>query len=68
MVVELAVDHLLRGRDDRVADLRIEPAELHVGLGGGALDDAERADDRASAAFPMPILKLPSERCACAPQ
>ena len=50
-----------------LAERGIEPAELHVRLGGGALDDAERAHDR-SGCFSQPILKLPSERWACAPQ
>ena len=45
MVVELAVDHLLRGLDDRLADLRVEPLQFHVGFGSGALDDAERTHD-----------------------
>ena len=52
VIVELAVDHFLRGRDDGLADLRVEAAERHVGFGGGALDDAERAHDRHAAASP----------------
>ena len=51
-VVELAVDHLLGGRDDGLADLRVEPPERHVGLGGGALDDAQRAHDRLGLLLP----------------
>ena len=46
MLVELAVDHLLRGGDDGLAELRVEPAEAHVRFRGRALDDAERAHDR----------------------
>ena len=46
MIVELALDHLLRRLHDRLAELRVELAERHVGFGRGALDDAERADDR----------------------
>ena len=49
--VELALDHLVGGPDDRLADLRVEAAEVHVHLGGGALDDAETADDRLGHAF-----------------
>ncbi len=41
-----AVDDLLRRRDDGLADLFIEQAHCHVGLGRGALDDAQRAHDR----------------------
>ena len=67
LVVELAVDHLLGGRDDRPADVRFELAERHVRLGGGALDDAERADHRQRHALP-PIRKFCSERWVCAPQ
>ncbi len=44
--VELAFHNLVRGGDDGLADGRVELAEVHVGLGGGALDDAERADNR----------------------
>ena len=46
MVVELAFDHLVGRRDDRLADLRIKPAEVHVHFGRGPLDDAERPHDR----------------------
>ncbi len=45
MRVELAVDHFLRGSDDLLADILVEQAERHIGLGGGPLDDAERAHD-----------------------
>ena len=44
MVVELAVDDLLRGLDDGLAESRVEALEVHVGLGCRTLDDAERAD------------------------
>jgi hypothetical protein len=50
--VELAFDHLLRGLDDDPAELRIELAEVHVGFGSGALDDAKRPDRSAAAASP----------------
>src|SRR5215472_14170129 len=53
--VELAVDDLLRGRDDRRALLRIELAHRHVGLGAGALDDAERAHDRQRLLLPADL-------------
>ena len=46
MIVELAVDHLLRGLDDGARAAGVEQAERAVDLGGGALDDAERADQR----------------------
>ena len=55
MVVELAVDHLLRRLDDGLAELRVEPAERHVGLGRGALDDAERAHDRQRLLLPADL-------------
>ena len=55
MVVELAVDDFLRRLDDRLAELRVEPAELHVGFGRGALDDAERAHDRQRLLFPADL-------------
>jgi len=41
--VELALDHLLGGGDDGLADARIELAECDVGLGRGALDHAQGA-------------------------
>ena len=43
VLVELAVDHLLRGLDDGLADGLVEAAQRHVGFRRGALDDAERA-------------------------
>ncbi len=52
MIVEMAVDHLLRGFDDHLAELRIELAERHVGDGGRLLHDAERADDGLGLLFP----------------
>ena len=52
MRVELALDDLLGGGDDRLADFGVEPAERHIGLGRRALDDAERAHDRQRAASP----------------
>ncbi|MEI9888510.1 MAG: hypothetical protein WDN08_18815 [Rhizomicrobium sp.] len=60
--------HLLRRLDDGLAELGIEKAQRHVGLGGGALDDAERADDRNRPASPSRSLKLCRLRSACAPQ
>ena len=41
--------------DDGLADFRVEPAEIHVHLGGGALDDAERADDGQRLLFPADL-------------
>ena len=46
MIVELAVDHLLRGAGDGGGAARIEQAELAVGFCGSELDDAERMDER----------------------
>src|SRR5262249_26499386 len=46
MVVEFAVDHLLRRTRDRLGAPRVEQAELDVHFGCGTLDDGERADDR----------------------
>ncbi len=40
----LAVDHLLRRRDDCLGKLRIEAGQRVIGLGRALLDDAERAD------------------------
>jgi hypothetical protein len=55
MVVQLAVDHFLSRSDDRLADLRIQPAQRHVGLGGGALDDAQRPDHRLGLLLPADL-------------
>ena len=46
MIVELAVDDLLRRLDDGFGAARVERAELAIGLRRGALDDGQRADDR----------------------
>ena len=46
LVGQRAVDHLARGLHDRLADPRIEHAELHVGLGRRKLLDAQRAHQR----------------------
>ena len=46
VVVELALDHLARGADDRVRPARVDEAELAIGLGCGQLDDAERMHER----------------------
>ena len=48
-VVELAVDHLLGGARDRLAELRLELAELAIDPRRGQLDDAEGADQRRAA-------------------
>ena len=55
VLVELAVDHLLRGGDDGLAELRVEPAERHVRFRRGALDDAERAHDRHGLLLPADL-------------
>ena len=41
--------------DDGLAELRVEPAERHVGLGRRALDDAERAHDRQRLLLPADL-------------
>ena len=46
MIVELAVDHLLRRRNDGACEFGIEQSEIAVDLGRGALDHGERADQR----------------------
>ena len=68
MVVELAVDHFLGGRDDGLADLRVELAQRHVGLGRGALDDAQRAHHRQRLLLPADLEIAAAMRWACAPQ
>lgn len=50
--VKLAVDHLLCGLDDGVADRRVEAAERHVGAGSRLFDDAECAHDCQRLLFP----------------
>ena len=45
MPVELALDDLLRGLDDRLAKLGVEPPERHICLGSGTFDDAKGAHD-----------------------
>src|SRR5262245_6422162 len=55
MLVELAVDHLLRGGNDGPADLWLEPLQRHVGFGGRALDDTQRADDRLGLSLPTDL-------------
>ena len=55
VVAELAVDHLLRGFDDGVGDGGVELAEVAVGLGASALDDAERAHDRQRLPLPADL-------------
>ena len=55
MVVELALSHLLRRLHDGVADLPVKLAERHVGLCGGAFDDAERAHDGEWLALPADL-------------
>jgi hypothetical protein len=67
VIVELAVDHFLRGLDDGLAELRVELAERHVGFGAARLT-MPSARTTGCGCFSQPILKLPSERCACAPQ
>jgi hypothetical protein len=55
MVVKLAFQHLLRRRHNRFADRRVELAEVHIGFGRGALDDAERPDNRRRLLLPADL-------------
>ena len=52
MAVELAVGDLLRGRDDRLAEAAVEPAERHVGFRRRLLDDPESPHHRRRLLFP----------------
>src|SRR5258708_8085268 len=45
MIVELAIDHLLRGANDGGAKFRVEMAQSHVGFGGCAFHDTQRPHD-----------------------
>ena len=47
MIVELAVDDLLRGLHDRLAAPAVERSKLEIGFRRRALDDGERSDKRA---------------------
>src|SRR5690242_21839852 len=67
MLVEFAVDHLLRRRNDRLADPDIEPTERHVGFGGGALDNTQRADDRLGLPFPTDLKVAEATLCLGTP-
>ena len=55
VLVQLAVDYLLRRRDDGVTDGRVQLAERHVCACGCLLDDAERANDRQRLLFPADL-------------
>jgi len=50
--VQLALHDLLACLDDRLSDLRIEEAELHVCLGRRHLDQAERIEEAPTEADP----------------
>ncbi len=52
VIVELALDHLLGGGDDGLAEIGVHFAERHVGLGGGPFDDPEGAHDGGGLGFP----------------
>ena len=67
VLVELAFGHFLSRLDDGLADLRVEPAERHVGLGGRPLDDAERAHDRQRLLFPADFEIAERALSLCAP-
>jgi hypothetical protein len=55
VIVQLPLGDLLGRLDDGRADRRIEFAQRHVGLGGGALDDAEGPDDRQRLSLPSDL-------------
>jgi hypothetical protein len=55
VIVQLAVNHLLRRGDNLLADLLVEKTEFHVGLCGRALDDAQRAHDRHGLLLPTDL-------------
>ena len=67
VVVEFAVDDLLGGAADGVGDFGVELAELLVGGGGGVLDDAHGADDRARHALAADLEVLDRALGLCAP-
>src|SRR3984893_1200435 len=46
VIVELAVDHLLRGADDGAGAALVEQGEFAIGFRRRELDDAERMNDR----------------------
>ena len=52
MRVELALNHFIRGGDDRISKRGVELAQRHIGLGGGAFHDAERAHQGQRLLFP----------------
>ena len=45
LIAQLAAEHLVGRGDDRVGDAAIEPLEVAIGFGGGALDEDRRADE-----------------------
>jgi len=55
VVVQLAFDHFIGGGDDGVGQLGVQLAQVAVGLGGGALDDAQGAHDRQGLLFPADL-------------
>ena len=55
MVVQLPLDHLIGGLEDGLTQFRIQLAQRHIGLGGGLLDDAQRANDRQGLRFPADL-------------
>jgi hypothetical protein len=67
VVVELAVDDLLRRRDDGIGQPRVQLAALLVGLRTGRLITPS-ARTMATGCFSQPIGKFMIERWVCAPQ
>jgi len=67
MIVELTVDHLLRGLTMALARRRVEQLERMIDLGAGALDDTSaRISGRGMRSVPM--RKFSIERWVWAPQ
>ncbi|MNN21616.1 hypothetical protein D3C81_1349450 [compost metagenome] len=55
VVVQLAFDHFIGGGDDGVGQLGVQLAQVAVGLGGGAFDDAQGPDDGQRHLFPADL-------------
>jgi hypothetical protein len=67
VIVELAVDDFLRGGDDGLAKFGVHLAQSML-VSAAARLTMPSARTMGCGCFSQPILKLPSERCACAPQ
>lgn len=67
LVVVVAGDDFVGGSDDRVGGVVIDEAQIAVGLRGGLLDDAERADEPAAHRDPRDGEVLDGALGLCAP-